>query len=191
VRIGANRCESTQQKPTRACVFYGHKFPEDHDYVLEFFKQIFKKKLLISACRVTVLVTKLVPLPLNQYDLVCPEVGPYLSFITFFNTGEVRNDLRGNRLVPLVVPVQDFTRGDWSQLRQSLVSFFHDRRIKVSLFLQVRVHRNCTRSMSHIHANFRKNPVGENVEKPFLVRIRNCGPKSLSHSLFVKEADQR
>ena len=46
----------------------GQKLHEDHDYVLEFFEKLFKKQLFRSACRVTVIVTKLVPLPFSRIE---------------------------------------------------------------------------------------------------------------------------
>ena len=42
----------------------------DHDYALGFLKKMFKTKLFRSSCHVTVIVTKLVPLPLSCFSIL-------------------------------------------------------------------------------------------------------------------------
>ena len=49
-----------------ACAVFQQEFHEDHEYDLRFIKQYCKKIWFIDTWRVTVIVKKLVPLPLNR-----------------------------------------------------------------------------------------------------------------------------
>ena len=66
------------------------------------------------------------------------------SQVTLNHVGAIRDCINDPAVIELVdscehmlnLHYKSFMPGDWMQLRQSLVGFFHNKRVKVSLFLQ-------------------------------------------------------
>jgi hypothetical protein len=79
-----------------------------------------------------------------KYQLIACRHAAGILDVTLNHLSAVRDCINDPQVIDLVnsceellnLHYQGFAPGDWMQLRQSLVGFFHNKRIKVSLFLQ-------------------------------------------------------
>jgi len=79
-----------------------------------------------------------------KYQLLACKQAKEVLTVTTNHLSSIRACISDPDVIALVTSCEDqlntnfqhFSPGDWAQLRQALVGFFHDRRVKVSLFLQ-------------------------------------------------------
>jgi len=79
-----------------------------------------------------------------KYQLLASRSANEIFQVTINHIETIRSCINDPGVLDLVsccedalrINYQNFTNGDWSQLRQSLIGFFHHKKIKVSLFLQ-------------------------------------------------------
>lgn len=79
-----------------------------------------------------------------KYQLIACRHAADILEVTLNHVGAIRDCINDPAVIELVdscehmlnLHYKSFMPGDWMQLRQSLVGFFHNKRVKVSLFLQ-------------------------------------------------------
>ncbi|KAK3262262.1 hypothetical protein CYMTET_28871 [Cymbomonas tetramitiformis] len=127
--------------------FISEVFKPDEIYSNQSTRQIFERLAHSSIMRLSESsmdkLYDLMTMGFKYQLLACKRPADILE-VTLRHTETVRNCCNDAEVIAMVSAAEDMIRahykslmpGDWTQLRHALCRFFHDRRIKVSLFLQ-------------------------------------------------------